>query len=36
MIDSIPTPMVYCDAERRYRYVNDAFLDYIGLPADAA
>jgi diguanylate cyclase (GGDEF)-like protein/PAS domain S-box-containing protein len=34
VIDSIPTPMVYVDAELRYRYVNDAFLDYIGLPAE--
>ena len=34
VIDSIPTPMVYCDAEGRYRYVNDAFLDYIGLPLE--
>ena len=33
VIDSIPTPMCYVDAEARYRYVNDAFLDYIGLPA---
>ena len=32
VIDSIPTPMVYVDAQRRYRYVNDAFLDYAGLP----
>jgi diguanylate cyclase (GGDEF)-like protein/PAS domain S-box-containing protein len=34
VIDSIPTPMVYCDAERRYRYVNDAFLEYAGQPAE--
>src|SRR5688572_670014 len=34
VIDSIPTPMVYCDADRRYRYVNDAFLEYAGLPAE--
>jgi PAS domain S-box-containing protein len=34
VIDSIPTPMVYVDAEVRYRYVNDAFLEYIGLPAE--
>lgn len=34
VIDSIPTPMVYCDADRRYRYVNDAFLEYVGLPAE--
>jgi diguanylate cyclase (GGDEF)-like protein/PAS domain S-box-containing protein len=31
VIDSVPTPMCYVDAELRYRYVNDAFLDYIGL-----
>ncbi|HEY4999672.1 MAG TPA: PAS domain S-box protein, partial [Usitatibacter sp.] len=31
VIDSIPTPMCFVDAEERYRYVNDAFLDYIGL-----
>ena len=30
VIDSIPTPMCYVDAEARYRYANDAFLDYIG------
>ncbi len=29
VIDSIPTPMVYVDAEQCYRYVNDAFLDYV-------
>jgi diguanylate cyclase (GGDEF)-like protein/PAS domain S-box-containing protein len=34
VIDSIPTPMVYVDAEQRYRYVNDAFLEYIGLPSE--
>ena len=34
VIDSIPTPMCYVDAEMRYRYVNDAFLDYIGLQAE--
>ncbi|QJR13474.1 sensor domain-containing protein [Usitatibacter palustris] len=34
VIDSIPTPMVYCDHEGRYRYVNDAFLSYIGLEAN--
>ena len=32
VIDSIPTPMVYVDAQRRYRYVNDAFLAYAGRP----
>jgi len=26
--------MCYVDAEQRYRYVNDAFLEYIGKPAD--
>ncbi|MGZ5104731.1 MAG: sensor domain-containing protein [Usitatibacter sp.] len=34
VIDSIPTPMCYVDAHDRYRYVNDAFLEYIGLAAD--
>jgi diguanylate cyclase (GGDEF)-like protein/PAS domain S-box-containing protein len=34
VIDSIPTPMCYVDAEARYRYVNDAFLAYIGLAAE--
>ncbi|HEX7606791.1 MAG TPA: PAS domain S-box protein, partial [Usitatibacter sp.] len=34
VIDSIPTPMCYVDANERYRYVNDAFLDYIGLRHD--
>ncbi|HUP97158.1 MAG TPA: PAS domain-containing protein [Usitatibacter sp.] len=33
VIDSIPTPMCYVDAGTHYRYVNDAFLDYIGKPA---
>ena len=33
VIDSIPTPMVYMDAQRRYRYANDAFFDYVGRPA---
>ena len=32
VIDSIPTPMVYVDAEQRYRYANDAFLSYVGKP----
>jgi diguanylate cyclase (GGDEF)-like protein/PAS domain S-box-containing protein len=32
VIDSIPTPMCYVDGGNRYRYVNDAFLKYIGLP----
>ena len=30
VIDSIPTPTVYVDAGQRYRYVNDAFLEYVG------
>ncbi len=30
VIDSVPTPMVYVDANDRYRYVNDAFLGYVG------
>jgi diguanylate cyclase (GGDEF)-like protein/PAS domain S-box-containing protein len=34
VIDSIPTPMCYVDAGTRYRYVNDAFLEYIGKRAD--
>ena len=34
VIDSIPTPMCYVDADTRYRYVNDAFIDYIGLAAE--
>jgi len=34
VIDSVPTPMVYVDAENRYQYVNNAFLEYIGLPAE--
>jgi diguanylate cyclase (GGDEF)-like protein/PAS domain S-box-containing protein len=34
VIDAIPSPMVYCDADACYRYVNKAFLDYIGLPAE--
>ncbi|NJD89802.1 MAG: PAS domain S-box protein [Betaproteobacteria bacterium] len=32
VIDSIPTPMAYVDADQVYRYVNDALLDYVGLP----
>ncbi len=34
VIDSIPTPMCYVDAQLRYRYVNNAFLEYIGLRAE--
>ena len=33
VIDSIPTPMCYVDAQNVYRYVNDAFLAYIGRDA---
>jgi PAS domain S-box-containing protein len=33
VIDSIPTPMCYVDADTHYRYVNDAFLAYIGKPS---
>ncbi len=33
VIDSIPTPMVYVDANLRYRYANYAFLDFVGKPA---
>jgi diguanylate cyclase (GGDEF)-like protein/PAS domain S-box-containing protein len=33
VIDSIPTPMCYVDDATRYRYVNDAFIEYIGRPA---
>ena len=35
VIDSIPTPMCYVDADARYRYVNDAFLDYVGMSSEA-
>jgi diguanylate cyclase (GGDEF)-like protein/PAS domain S-box-containing protein len=34
VIDSIPTPMCYVDAGTNYRYVNDAFLAYIGKRSD--
>jgi len=34
VIDSIPTPMCYVDADTRYRYVNDAFIEYIGRPVE--
>ncbi|MGE5096347.1 MAG: PAS domain S-box protein [Betaproteobacteria bacterium] len=30
VIDSVPTPMCFVDEDVRYRYVNDAFLEYIG------
>src|SRR6185312_1205571 len=33
VIDSVPTPMCYVDSELRYSYVNNAFLDYIGMRA---
>ncbi len=33
VIDSVPTPMCYVDEQMLYRYVNNAFLDYIGLRA---
>ncbi len=34
VIDSIPTPLCYVDDGTHYRYVNDAFLSYIGLKAE--
>ena len=34
VIDSIPTPMCYVDQGASYRYVNDAFLAYIGKRAE--
>jgi diguanylate cyclase (GGDEF)-like protein/PAS domain S-box-containing protein len=34
VIDSIPTPMCFVDAEGRYRYLNDAFVEYVGRPAE--
>jgi diguanylate cyclase (GGDEF)-like protein/PAS domain S-box-containing protein len=34
VIDSVPTPMCYVDDGTHYRYVNDAFLEYIGRRAD--
>ena len=33
VIDSVPTPMVYVDAQLRYRYANAGFLHYVGRPA---
>ncbi|HEX5130468.1 MAG TPA: PAS domain-containing protein [Usitatibacter sp.] len=33
VIDSVPTPMCYVDSDERYRYVNNAFLEYVGKPA---
>jgi PAS domain-containing protein len=36
VIDSIPTPMCIATPTLRYRYVNDAFLDYVGLPPSAS
>jgi len=32
--DNIPEPVVYLDAERRYVFVNEAFLDLYGLKRD--
>ena len=32
--DNIPEPVVYLDAERRYVFVNEAFLDLYGLPRE--
>jgi len=32
--DNIPEPVVYLDAERRYVFVNEAFLDLYGLTRD--
>ncbi len=34
VIDSIPTPMCYVDANNLYRYVNDAFLGYVGMRSE--
>ncbi|MEO5693355.1 MAG: PAS domain-containing protein, partial [Usitatibacter sp.] len=34
VIDSIPTPMCFVDANMRYRYANDAFMEYIGQSAE--
>jgi len=34
VIDSIPTPMCYVDADDCYRYVNDSFLSYVGLASE--
>jgi diguanylate cyclase (GGDEF)-like protein/PAS domain S-box-containing protein len=34
VIDSLPSPMCYVDADGLYRYVNNAFLEYIGLAAE--
>jgi diguanylate cyclase (GGDEF)-like protein/PAS domain S-box-containing protein len=34
MIDSVPTPMVYVDAQLRYRYANAGFARYIGRPVE--
>jgi diguanylate cyclase (GGDEF)-like protein/PAS domain S-box-containing protein len=34
VIDSIPTPVCYVDAGAHYRYVNDAFLEYVGRRAE--
>ncbi len=32
--DNIPEPIVYLSAERRYEFVNEAFLQLIGLPRE--
>jgi diguanylate cyclase (GGDEF)-like protein/PAS domain S-box-containing protein len=34
VIDSFPTPMCFVDADNTYRYLNDSFIEYIGLPAE--
>jgi PAS domain S-box-containing protein len=34
VIDSIPTPMCFVDNEGCYRYLNDAFVEYVGRPAE--
>src|SRR5258708_14125887 len=34
LIDSIPPPLCYVGAQARSRYVHDAFVEYIGMPAD--
>ena len=34
VIDSMPTPMCYVDSADCYRYVNEAFLSYVGLPTE--
>src|SRR5918993_342046 len=34
VIDHIPARVVFVDNEHRYRYVNRAFLEFVGLRAD--